>query len=60
MTPEAPPTIPAAYLVQESFAEGVNWIVFALLDDADVTGVRTFPGPATRFIPQCQFDRLCF
>lgn len=42
LTPEAPPTIPAAYLVQESFAEGVNWIVFALLDDADVTGVRTF------------------
>lgn len=36
------PTIPAAFRVQESFNEGVDWIVFALLDGTNIQPMRDF------------------
>jgi beta-N-acetylhexosaminidase len=41
-TPAPTPTIPAAFRVQESFNEGVDWIVFALLDGAEIQPMRDF------------------
>ncbi|MCA9875179.1 MAG: hypothetical protein KC441_16025 [Anaerolineales bacterium] len=41
-TPEPTPTIPPAFLVQETFNAGVDWIVFAMLDDTDIQAVQDF------------------
>lgn len=41
-TPEATATIPPGYLVQESFKEGVDWIIFAMLEDSDIQPVHDF------------------
>ncbi len=42
LTPEPTPTIPPGYLVQESFKEGADWIVFAMLDENNIDPVHQF------------------
>ncbi|MBK8989426.1 MAG: hypothetical protein IPM39_25755 [Chloroflexi bacterium] len=41
-TPAPTPTIPAAYRVQEAFRDGVDWIVFAMLDDSQMQPLHDF------------------
>jgi len=41
-TPELTPTIPPGYLVQESFKDGANWIVFAMLEDTEIQPMHDF------------------
>ncbi|PID85799.1 MAG: hypothetical protein CSB13_06265 [Chloroflexi bacterium] len=42
LTPEATPTIPPGYRVQESFKEGADWIVFAMLSESNLAPVHEF------------------
>ncbi len=42
LTPEPTPTIPPGYLVQESFREGADWIVFAMVDENNLDPVHEF------------------
>jgi beta-N-acetylhexosaminidase len=42
LTPVPTATIPPGYLVQESFKEGVDWIIFAMLEDSDIEAVHNF------------------
>ncbi len=41
-TPAPTATLPAAFLVQESFNGGVDWIVFAMLDAPQIQAVQDF------------------
>jgi len=59
-TPEPTPTVPPAYLVQEAFNEGVNWIVFAMLDDTDIQAVHDFLGQRPNLLRNRQVIAFAF